>query len=186
MRHLIICAMLAGTAAPLAAQTAVARPTDLSVEQISVRDAYLVIRDTLHAVGAGGARLIRDKNGSSDAVLSSRARIISQDCSAAFGMLDSTRAGMMVIESEDPRVAERRSNLSEAFTRLTAGLEECESGFARLAEPANIEELRGYGFGRAEAIREIIHHFNKMSTEYLLILGVEVRPIGAGPNPLAG
>ncbi|MGH7657968.1 MAG: hypothetical protein ACREL6_07020 [Gemmatimonadales bacterium] len=186
MKHLIVCAILMATASPLAAQASVVMPERLSPEQVSVRNAYLVLRDSLHAVEAGGARLVRDKRGSSDASLSSRARVISRGCTAALGLVDSTRVRMMTIESAQPRVMERRSSLSSSFTELAAGLGKCQAEFTRLAEPANVEELRGYGFGRAEAIREIIQHFNKMSWEYLRILGIEVRPIGAGANPLAG
>lgn len=186
MKHLIVCAILMGAASPIAAQSSVVMPERLSPEQLSVRNAYLVLRDSLHAVEAGGARLVRDKRGSSDASLSSRARVISRGCVASLGLIDSARVRMMAIESDNPRVRERRSNLSDSFTELAAGLGKCQTEFTRLADPANVEELRGYGFGRAEAIREIIQHFNKMSVEYLRILGIEIRPIGSGANPLAG
>ncbi|MGH7657457.1 MAG: hypothetical protein ACREL6_04415, partial [Gemmatimonadales bacterium] len=112
MKHLIVCAILMAAASPLAAQSSsVVMPERLSPEQVSVRNAYLVLRDSLQAVEAGGARLVRDKRGSSDASVSSRARVISRGCTAALGLVDSTRVRMMIIESDEPRVMERRSNL---------------------------------------------------------------------------
>jgi hypothetical protein len=185
MRLLLTIAALSIAAGPLAAQSSVVTPKRLAPEQEAVRSEYLRFRDTLHVVEAATARLVRDMGRTSDAAMSSRAKTVQTGCVASLAMYDSARVRITALEG-NANVQRRRTKLLESFGALQQGLQDCEKDFGRLALPENLVELRGYSMSRGNRLRAVIQHFNAASRDYLRTVGIEVRPIGAGPNPLAG
>src|SRR5690606_15341894 len=78
-------------AAPLSAQVVASEPV-LDTVQIELRDELYRLRDTLTLVEAATARIARDLKTSSDQVLRSRARSVSERCQAAAGTVGPARA----------------------------------------------------------------------------------------------
>ena len=185
MRMLMAVAALTVSAGPLVAQSSVVMPSRLAPEQEAVKIEYLRFRDTLHVVEAATARLVRDMGRTSDAAMSSRAKTVQVGCAASIAMSDSARVRITALEG-NANVQRFRTKLLESFGELQQGLQDCDKDFARLAQPENIEELRGYSMSRGAKLRAVIHRFNAASRDYLRSVGIDVRPIGAGANPLAG
>jgi len=186
MKLLLTLAALTLSAAPLSAQASVVMPRRLAPEQEAVKREYLRFRDTLNLVEAASARLVRDMGRTSDAAMSARARTVQAGCVASLAMYDSALVRITALNPDNPKTQRDRKHLLEAFSELNQSLKECDESFGRMAKPENIEELRGYGMSRGTRLRAGIHRFNGAARGYLTSVGIEVRPIGAGANPLAG
>ncbi len=186
MKLLLTLAALTISAVPLSAQASMVLPKRLAPEQEAVKSEYLRFRDTLNAVEAASARLVRDMGRTSDAAMSARAKTVQAGCVASLAMYDSALVRITALNPDNPKTQRDRKHLLESFGELHQGLQECDEGYGRLAKPENIEELRGYSMGRGTRLRATIHRFNGAARAYLTSVGIEVRPIGAGENPLAG
>lgn len=142
-------------ATPLGAQTVVTAPVLDSV-QIELRDELYRLRDTLTLVEGATAVIARDLRSSSDQVLRSRARTVSERCKVAASVVPTAR--VLVTERARPMPDPRKSRaqLTSALEELEVKLTHCTTEFAGLATPDRSQELRDYGVGRGAKLREAV------------------------------
>lgn len=146
-------------ATPLTAQTVVTEPV-LDPVQIELRDELYRLRDTLTLVEGATAVIARDIGSSSDQVLRSRARTVSERCKVAASVVPPAR--ILVTERARPMPDPRkhRAQLTSALEELEVKLTECTTEFAGLATPDRSKELRDYGIGRGAKLREAVRAFD--------------------------
>lgn len=186
VRTLVVVGALAVGARDLSAQAAVLQADPvLPPEKQVVEQALYRLRDSLTLVEAAGARFARDRQHVSDAVLRSRARVISERCRGSIPVSDSTQATVkrQGQPTPDPRGLIKR--IDKTIVDVRAKLEWCDKEFTRLAEPANAEELRGYGIGRAQQVSDLIQVYVGETANYMRnALGARYVPItrGAGSS----
>lgn len=186
VRTLFLVGALALGAHDLSAQAAVLQADpELSPEKKAVEVAIYRLRDTLNLVEAAGARFARDRQQVSDAALRSRARVIAERCRASVPISDSTQGTIkrQAQPTPDPRGLLKR--IDKSIVEVRSKLEWCDKEFTRLAEPANAEELRGYGIGRAQQVSDLIQAYIGEAASYMRnALGARYVPItrGAGSS----
>jgi hypothetical protein len=172
VRTLFLVGALALGARDLAAQAAVLQADPvLPPEKKVVEVAIYQLRDTLNLVEAAGARFARDRQQVSDAALRSRARVIAERCRASVSISDSTQGTIkrQAQPTPDPRGLLKR--IDKSIVDVRAKLLWCDKEFTRLSEPANAEELRGYGIGRAQQVSDLIQAYmrNALGARYVPI-----------------
>ena len=159
-------------AAPLTAQAVVSEPVLDSV-QVELRDHLYRMRDTLTLVEGATARIARDLKTSSDQVLRSRARTVSDRCKVAAGARP----------EPDPRKS--RARLTSALDTLEIKLTQCTTEFAGLATPARSQELRDYGVGRGDRLREAVRVVDAaLSLYFATAIGTRYMPRGGRSGAL--
>ena len=149
-----------------------------------MRDGFLTLRDSLHTIDVASARIQRDMHTASDAVLASRARMVRDGCARSNRTLPGARSEMLSIGMQAP--AERRARLQERFETLQATLAKCASDFEAWSSPAQAEEVRGYAVARIIRVQDVLRGYEGEAQFYLKSIGIKVRPLYAGPSPLAG
>jgi hypothetical protein len=187
-RSLVVAALLLAGAAPAVhAQAMVVRPAaPLDSARAGVRDAVLVLRDSLQLVHAESARLRRDFRAASAPALVSRARAMRDACAASARTLPATRAVLADGPAPDEKVARLRTQLVAEADRVAAALAACEETFGGWARAADGEAVRGYGNRRADELRSPIRAYEARLDAYLRSIGIRIRPIGAGAPLVAG
>lgn len=177
-RHAIIALIGLSLAAPLSAQTVASEPV-LDAVQVELRDELYRLRDTLTLVEAATARIARDLKTSSDQVLRSRARIVSDRCQAAAATVGPTRTLVTARARPEPDPRKSRVKLTTALDTLELKLQQCTTEFAGLATPARSQELRDYGVGRGDRLREAVRAIDvALSLYYTTAIGTRYLPRG--------
>ena len=69
---------------------------------------------------------------------------------------------------------------------LAGVMARCSTEFGAMAQAGKAEEVRGYGNRRAEPILKTLEDYDFTAESFFATWGIEVRPLGARPNPLAG
>lgn len=183
---LLLLVLLSAAPVALAAQGVVMPEKPLDPPHAAVRDGYLVLRDSLAGVTASIARLQRDLAQSSAYVLASRSGVLQERCSAALRTLPGTRKAfldsplMVKVPSVD------RTALREKFESLASSLNNCQRRFTAWSNRSKSAELRGYGVPTALETGRAIHRYEAAANDVLRAIGIRLRPLGAGHNPLAG
>lgn len=170
----------------LAAQTVVRPEPPLDSARASLRDALLVLRDSLASIDAAAGRLQRDYRQASGAALSSRARVMAEACAASARLIPPTRTAVSMADAADDVRAKRRAELLRALGRLSARLERCQADFAAMSKPDQGEQVRGYGNERASRVLAALREYERVAGGFLAAMGIKVTPRGAHPRPLAG
>lgn len=168
------------TAPPARAQEFVKPDAPLDSARATVRDAILVLRDSLQVIHAGGARMQRDFQGASGAALVSRAAAIREGCAASARTLPATRAA--VLSGPAGREAARgpRARLVTEMDSLSAALAVCERAFGAWVEQGDGEAVRGYGNRQAEVVRRALLAYEERLHLYLGAMGIRIVPLGTG------
>lgn len=173
-------------ATPLTAQTVVSEPV-LDAVQVELRDELYRLRDTLTLVESATARIARDLKTSSDQVLRSRARSVSDRCQAAAATVGPARTLVTERARPEPDPRKSRAQLTTALDTLELKLTQCTTEFAGLATPARSQELRDYGVGRGTRVREAVRAFDVALGLYfanaLVIRYMPKAGRGTGPVP---
>jgi hypothetical protein len=184
-RSLILLCSLAAAPLALSAQ-AVFRPAGpLPAANAQVRDAMLVLRDSLMTVNGAAARLQRDFRQTSHAALTSHARQIANACARSARTLVPTRKAVAAAEADSPARISTRAAMLRALDSLEVEMTKCRDEFGAMAMPGKGEEVRGYGNRRAEPILRALYAYDATATRFFKVWGMDVRPLGARPNPLA-
>lgn len=184
-KRFLLAALLAASAAPsVQAQTVVKPRPPLDSTQVRVRDAVLVLRDSLQLVHAGGAHMQRDFRGASSAALVSRARSLRDGCAASARTLPQTRAVLSSGPAPTSQARAARTELMARMDTMAAALAECQTQFDDWVKKDDGEAVRGYGNRSAGAIRAPIRAYESQLQLYLGMIGVRIRPIGAGESPI--
>ncbi len=185
IRRLLLLGLLA-LPVPLSAQAIALPEKPLDPPHAAVRDGYLILRDSLAGVTASIARLQRDLSQSSSYVLSSRARILQERCGAASRTLPSTRESFLRSPLMDSVPEPQRLMLRRHMDALETSLKACQQKFTAWTDRDKSEELRGYGVSTALKTADAIHRYDASANDVLRAINIRLRPLGAGPNPLAG
>jgi hypothetical protein len=184
---LVICMAAApGAASALGAQTIVQPAAPLDAGRVRLRDAMVTLRDSLITINGAAARLQRDYRTTSDAALTARAREIVRACARSIAVLPATRE--VVAAADAPAGARRRTQAGvlRALDSLQTTLTGCGTVFGELSRPGKGEEVRGYGNRRAEPILRALGDYDSAARNFFMAWGIDVRPIGARPSPMAG
>lgn len=187
MKRFVLTALLAIAAVPaLHAQAALVLPDQpLDSNRAAARDAIYVLRDSLHTVIAGIARLGRDFRTTSVQSLTSRARELHSACAAAERNVAPVRKVVGATGTTSKLQRREQVHLDEALGSLSGVLGECRTEFERLGTRGNGEEVRGYGNRRAEPVRAEIMRYESAVDGFFRALEIPNRPLGARPDPLA-
>lgn len=171
-------------AAPLTAQAVVSEPVLDSV-QVELRDHLYRMRDTLTLVEGATARIARDLKTSSDQVLRSRARTVSDRCKVAAGAIPPARTLVAERARPEPDPRKSRARLTSALDTLEIKLTQCTTEFAGLATPARSQELRDYGVGRGDRLREAVRVVDAaLSLYFATAIGTRYMPRGGRSGAL--
>lgn len=168
------------TASPASAQDFVRPEAPLDSARATVRDAILVLRDSLQAVHAGGARMQRDFQSASGAALLSRAAAMRDGCAASARTVPVTRAAIMAGPAGTETARSARARLIAEMDDLSTALAACERAFGAWVEEADGEDVRGYGNRQAETVRTALLAYEERLQRYLGAMRIRIMPIGAG------
>jgi hypothetical protein len=167
----------------LAAQTVVRPAPPLDSARAAVRDAVLVLRDSLLTIDAAAARLQRDYQAASSQWLLSRARSMYDACARSARTLPSTRLAVQRGQLNEPLKVKRRQELLGAMDHLKEALGTCESEFEAMSKPGQAERVRGYGNDRATRVQSALRRYEVTLRDFLGTMGIRVLPLGVGAAP---
>lgn len=184
-RSLILLFSLASAPLALNAQTVVRPAGPLRAAHAQVRDVMLVLRDSLMTVNGAAARLQRDFRTTSDAALASHARAVANACARSARTVVPTRKAVAAADADGSARINTRTAVLRALDSLAAEMTKCSDEFGAMALPGKGEEVRGYGNRRAEPILKALYDYDAAATRFFKAWGMDVRPLGARPDPLA-
>jgi len=115
MSRLCLVLLLLLSAGSLAAQTVVRPDPPLDAERLKVRDAVLVLRDSLNSIDAAAARLQRDFRTASGASLVSRARVMREACARSARTIPPTRQVVAAAPASNENRMKRRDELARGL-----------------------------------------------------------------------
>jgi hypothetical protein len=170
----------------LAAQTIVRPEAPLDSARSSLRDALLVLRDSLSSIDAAAGRLQRDYQQSSGASLVSRARVMSDACARSARTVPPTRQAVIAADASNDARVKRQRELVQALAQLHDALARCQSSFGAMSKPGQGEQVRGYGNDRAVRVQAALRKYERVAGDFLAAMGIKVTPRGDSPRPLAG
>jgi hypothetical protein len=184
-RTLILLSVLSALPLTLSAQAVVMPTAPLDAARTRVRDAMLVLRDSLMTINGATARLQRDFRQTSAAVLTTRAREVSNACARAVRTIGPTKQVVAAARATNPVPVRSRNALVSSLDSLNGQLSRCATEFGGMAEPGRAEEVRGYGIRRSEPVLKALDDYDRTAEAFFATWGIEVRPLGARPSPLA-
>jgi hypothetical protein len=173
-------------AGPAMAQTVIRPDPPLDSARAAVRDALLILRDSLNTIDAAAARLQRDFRQASGPSLLSRARVMHEACAHSKQTVPPTRRVMLDAQLSDPARLKRRKELVEAMDQLAKALARCELDFAAMSKPGEAETVRGYGNDRAIKAQSALRNYEAALRRFLAAMGIKVSPMGSETRPAAG
>ncbi len=184
-RTLLLIITLAGSA-PLAlrAQEFVRPAAPIDARRAGIRDRLLMLRDSLNAVNSSAARLQRDFRATSAAALSARARLVGAACMSSARVIPGARSAVASASPATPVQAREQAALVRSLDSLSGTMTRCGDEFSAMGGRGNGEEVRGYGNRRAEPILAQLGRYDDALSRFFAVWGIEVRPIGARPNPV--
>jgi hypothetical protein len=161
------------------AQARVVQPEPpLDSIRAALRNALLVLRDSLLTIDGAAARLQRDYRQASAESLVSRARMMQQACAASARTLPRTRQAVTAARLMQPRELKRRAELVEALDRLKPALADCETTFSAMSRPDQGETVRGYGNDRALRVQRALRKYEQTLSHFFSGLGIRAEPSG--------
>ena len=191
IRTIALAAVFGAAGAILTPSTGVAQvgaimpaaPLDSNRQQ--VRDALLVLRDSLHTISGADARLQRDFRTRSASSLVSQARSIADACARAERNVPGARKAVEDTRADTRFEREQRIALLKSLDELVGTLGSCRTDFFAMGTKGG-EQVRGYGNRRSESLRAELRRYDRAVAAFFSTYDIEVRPIGAGKSPLAG
>jgi hypothetical protein len=171
---------------PAVAQTVIRPDPPLDSARVVVRDALLVLRDSLNTVDAAAARLQRDFRQASGPSLLSRARVMHQVCTHSGQTVPVARRVVLDAQLSQPIRLQHRKQLVVALDELSKALARCELDFAAMSKPGEAETVRGYGNPRAIRVQSAIRKYETSLSRFLGVMGIKVTPLGGNPRAAAG
>jgi hypothetical protein len=170
----------------LHAQSAAIMPAaPLDARRLEARNALVALRDSLNTVSSAAARLQRDFRGTSALALTGRARALASACDRSGRMIAPARAVVAGMPAATSAQRRYQDSLVKALGSLSATILRCGTEFGAMAAPGKGEEVRGYGNRRAEPLIAAISEYSGVAQGFFSVYDIEVRPPGAGKNPLA-
>ncbi len=173
-------------ARPLSAQVVAQPEPPLDSARTSLRDALLVLRDTLATIDAAAARLQRDYREASGASLLSRARVMRDACDRSIRTIPPARGAVLNAKLSTVKRQKARTELVSAMDTLKGVLIRCEKEFAAMSQPDQAETVRGYANDRAVRILGGLRRYEHSLRNFLALMGIRVIPLGVTPPAVAG
>lgn len=180
---LLICLF---AASPVTAQTVIRPQPPLDSARAALRDALLVLRDSLMTIDGAAARLQRDFRQASGASLLSRARVMHDACGRSVRTVPYAREAVLAAQISHPVREKRRGQLVIELDRLKGALSRCQADFADLSRPDQAEAVRGYANNRAVRVQAALRRYEQSLRDFFGVMGIRVLPPGARPPPAAG
>jgi hypothetical protein len=185
-RWVLVLMGLLVCASPAGAQAVLNPEPPLDSARATVRDALLVLRDTLNTIDAAAARLQRDFRQASGESLLSRARVMRDACARSIRTVPPTRKAVAAIALTEPRKVERRAQLLAALGELREALVRCDQQFTSMSRDGQAETVRGYGNDRAGRVQAALRKYEMALRGFFGVMKIRVQPLGAPERPLAG
>lgn len=167
----------------LAAQTVVRPTPPLDSARAALRDAVLVLRDSLVTIDAAAARLQRDYQAASGQSLLSRARSMYDACGRSRRTVPATRLAVQSANLSQPVKVKRRREVVAALDQLKQALDRCELEFAAMSKPGQAERVRGYANDRASRVQRALRHYELALRDFLGTMDIKVLPLGVSAGP---
>ena len=180
MRQLGLLLLLSTGVSPLAAQSVMRPPPPLDSARAAVRDALVLLSDSLDTIDAAAARLQRDYQQASGASLLFRARSMREACARSIPLVPETRERVLSAEISETSRLKLQKDLAQALQQLKGELTHCESEFAKMSQAGQSEIVRGYGNDRATRMLAALRRYEKTLREFYGAMGIRVVPAGAG------
>jgi hypothetical protein len=170
-------------ARPVASQIVVKPDPPLDSARAALRDALLVLRDSLNSIDGAAARLQRDYRNASGPALLSRAQVMRDACARSERTIPATRKTVEDTRITEPLRLKQRKGLISEMERLKTALAKCETEFAAMSQPDQAERVRGYGNDRAGRIQESLRRYEASFRDFLSAMSIKVMPLGATSRP---
>jgi hypothetical protein len=151
----------------------------LDSARAALRDAVLVLRDSLITIDAAAARLQRDFRNASGPSLLSRAGVMYQACAGSGKAIPGARKAIESTHLTEPARIKHRKELLAELGRLKTAVARCETEFAAMSKPGQAETVRGYGNDRAIRVQSALRSYEGVLRDYLGVMGIRIMPLGA-------
>jgi hypothetical protein len=171
---------------PLRAQVVVQPEQPLDSARAMLRDALLVLRDSLVTIDAAAARLQRDYREASGASLLSRAKVMRDACGRSTRTIPRTRSAVLEPKLPNSKKEKSRTELVGALDTLEGVLTRCEKDFAAMSQPDQAETVRGYANDRAVKVLGAVRRYEQSLRSFLGLMGIRITPLGVTPPAAAG
>lgn len=165
---------------PLAAQAVIfGEEPKLDPMRATLKADVLVLRDSLYAVDATSARLVRAKVGNSPSVVVSSARTLQSDCVRAARSALAMRKQMGTVGTNDPRGKAVIADYNKGLDELHRAMLACDKSLqtALVASTAKVHDTEPY-FRTALASSEAIKKYDWRLHVLLKTLQIPVDPKG--------
>ena len=187
MKHLAIAGLLSLVlVGKLPAQTVIHPAAPLDSGRAILRDAIVVLRDSLGAIEGAAARLQRDYRAASGAALVARARLMRDACASSLRTVAPTRKVVGSAELTEQKRLVRQRELVTALDTLKTALSLCQTEFAAMSRPDQGERVRDYGNDRAARVQRALRRYERTLQGFLQVMGIRVVPLGLSRTPSAG
>jgi hypothetical protein len=164
----------------MAAQTVIRPAAPLDSARAALRDAFLVLRDSLVTIDGAAGRLQRDYREASGPALLSRARVMHDACAASRRTVAPTRQAVQSAQLTDSAKVKRRQDVVAQLDQLKGALARCESEFFDMSKAGEAERVRGYANDRAGKVQRALRSYEMAARDFLSIVGIRVNPVGSG------
>lgn len=186
MSHAVWLFLVLLAAHPLGAQTVVRPEPTLDSAQVALRDAILVLRDSLVTIDGAAARLQRDYRATSGPSLVSRAKVMRDACARSIRTIPSTRQAVLDAQLASRDKIRGREHLVVALDTLQGALRWCETEFDGMSKLEQAERIRDYGNDRAVKVLSAIRRYEQRMRNFMGLMGIPVTPLGATSSALSG
>jgi hypothetical protein len=187
MKQFVLILLIGMWTPRLHAQGTVVLPeAPLDSARAALRDDLLTFRDSLRTIDAAAARLHRDYRQASEAVLRSRARVMTEACTRSVRNVPLARRSVQVSGASNDARRQTRRELLVALDRLKLVLSRCQTEFDGLSQPGQGERVRGYGNDRAIRIQSGLRDYERVLARYLNAMGIRIHPAGSRSRSVAG
>jgi hypothetical protein len=186
MRLVWLFALALASALQLSAQTVIRPAPPLDSARAAVRDALVLLSDSLGTIDAAAARLQRDYREASGASLLFRARMMHEACTRSIGMVPPTRERVLATKVSQNQRLKHQRQLVGALDQLKTALNRCESEFAKMSQPGQSETVRGYGNAGATRVQDALRAYDRTLHDFYGVMGIRVVPVGADTRPASG
>jgi hypothetical protein len=187
VKTVVLIVLICAWTPRLDAQGTVVLPeAPLDSARAALRDDLRMFHDSLSTIDAAAARLHRDYRQASQAVLRSRARVMTEACTRAVRNLPLARRGVQASQASNGARRQNRSELLAALDRLNKVLARCRTEFEDLSRPGQGEVIRGYGNNRAIRIQSGLREYERVLARYLSAMGITTTPGGFRSTAVPG